>query len=438
MSLTKMIPAGLIALLLFLLSSLPAPFAGAGTLPEDGWAVRGAILHTMGRQGRLENATLLVREGKIEAVGRNLEVPEGFKVLDGRGKHVTPGFIDLHSHIMIGSRPYVSGNRDWNEWSDPITPQLRALDSLNPRDPAIREAIASGVTSVNIVTGSDNLISGRTTFVKLSGANLEEMVVRSVSGMKMANGDSPIRYYSSRNMAPMSRMSAAAMVREEFLRARRYRDYRKAEQASTTPESEAPGRSLELEAMAAVLDRKIPVHFHTGYAHDILTAIRLSEEFGFELICHHCTEGYKIAEELAARNIPAVVFAHMGGGDDPESLEMTVLNPVLLSRAGVRVALHTDHPIMEQRYLLFSASLVHKFGLSESESLQMITRSPAEIIHLDHRLGSLEAGKDADLVILDGPPLDLRTHVLQTMIDGRIVFDRNRQLREALRVRHGN
>jgi imidazolonepropionase-like amidohydrolase len=402
-------------------------------------AIVGASVHTAGPQKTLV-ATVLVRDGKIESVGSRA-APAGYAVIDGRGKHVTPGFVDPHSHIAIASRPYIPANMDWNEWADPITPQMRAIDSINPQDPALAEALAAGVTTVNVVTGSDNIISGQTAYIKLVGRTVAEMVLNPFGGLKMANGDSPKRYYGARNMAPSSRMSISAMAREAFLRAREYLAAWSAyERARAAGEGglEEPARDLALEALASVLKREHPVHWHTGRLDDIWSAIRLSEEFSFRFVCHHCTEGYKIAGELARRNIPAVVFAGFGGGEEADELDVAAMAPVLLIRAGVKVALHTDHPITEQRSLLYAAALAHKFGLSEEDALKTITINPAEMLDLDTRLGSIEPGKDADLVVLDGPPFDLQTHVLLTLVDGGIVFDREKQRSDSFLVRHGS
>jgi imidazolonepropionase-like amidohydrolase len=328
---------------------------------------------------------------------------------------------------------------DWNEWADPVTPQMRAIDSINPQDPAIAEALAAGVTTVNVVTGSDNVISGQTAYVKLVGRTVQEMVLNPFGGLKMANGDSPRRSYGARNMAPSSRMSISALARREFLRARAYMEKRETferDRVAGKPGLREPDRDLALEALGSVLRREHPVHWHTGRVDDIWSAMRLSEEFGFRWVCHHCTEGHKIAGELARRGIPAVVFATFGGGEEVDELAVAAMLPALLARAGVKVALHTDHPILEQRFLLYSGALAQKFGLSEDEALETITINPADIMELGNRLGSIESGKDADLVVLDGPPFDLQTHVLLTIVNGTIVYDRERQRSDSFLVRH--
>ena len=380
----------------------------------------------------IEKGTLIIREGKIEAIGSaaSVPIPEGARVIHLEGKVIIPGLVDTHSHIGIYPSPMVPAHADGNEMTGPVQSALRALDAVWPDDPRIRMARAGGVTTANIMPGSGNVMGGQTIYVKLRGHTVEEMLIlkNGVSGgMKMANGENPKRSYGSRNQAPATRMAITALQRKQFLRAQQYLQkweaYRK--KRKKDPSAQPPARDLDLEPVVEILQGKRIVHFHTHRADDIMTAMRLAEEFGFKLVLQHVTEGYKVAGEIARRHIPCSIILVDAPGGKLEALHLRFENALLLYKAGVKVALHTDDFINDSRFFLREGALAVRAGVSESEALKMLTLNPAEMLGLEDRIGSLEPSKDADLVVLSGPPFSVYTHVLQTYIEGEKVFDRS-------------
>jgi imidazolonepropionase-like amidohydrolase len=406
---------------------------GEGPTIKDGPVVyRGArILTAVGAP--IEHGVLIVRHGKIVDVGPEgkVEVPEGATVRDLAGKVIIPGLVDTHSHIGVYARPHVPANGDGNEMSGPVQAGIRALDAVYPDDPGIRMAQAGGVTTANIMPGSGNVIGGQTIYVKLRGRTVEEMRIpntKVLGGLKMANGENP-KNYGKRNQAPFTRMKVAALQREQFVKARDYQkqwaSYRKAVAAGK--DVPPPDRDLALESLVEVLERKRTVHFHSHRADDLMTAIRLAEEFGFELVLQHCTEGYRIVDELARRKIPVSLTLVDSPGGKLEVVGLLEENAAILDRAGVKVAINTDDFITESRFLLRTGAIAVRGGMSEDAALRALTIHPAQMLHLDDRLGSLEKGKDADFVVLSGRPFSVYTQVLETYIDGARVFDRSKK-----------
>jgi imidazolonepropionase-like amidohydrolase len=419
-------------LVLISLLSLLAPVRAAAA--ERTIVYRGArILTAAGAP--IDKGVLIVRKDKIVAVGAESDtsIPEGAQVIDLSGKTIVPGLVDTHSHIGIWPRPHVPAHNDGNEGSGPVQPALRALDAIQPDDPGIRMAVAGGVTTANIMPGSANVIGGQTVYVKLRGRTIEEMRVQSavvLGGLKMANGENPKSFnYQARKMAPATRMKIAALQREQFAKARDYRRtwerYRQAKsEGKDVPQPEV---DLALEPLVEVLERKRTVHFHSHRADDLMTAIRLAKEFNFELVLQHCTEGYRIVEELVREKIPVSLTLVDSPGGKLEVAGLLEENAAILDKAGVKVAINTDDSITESRFLLRTGAIAVRGGMSEDSALRALTLHPAQMLHLDHRLGSLQKGKDADFVVLSGAPFSIYTHVLQTYIDGQCVFDRSRQ-----------
>ena len=372
----------------------------------------------------LQNATLEVKAGKIVAVhkgGAKFDKPAA-AVVDLAGKVIIPGLVDSHSHIGIYPKPSVPAHADGNEMSGPVQPGIRAIDAVWPADPGIKMALAGGVTTVNIMPGSGNVIGGQTIYVKLRGDTIEEMRVTGKSGdveilggLKMANGENPKGYGRNKQQAPYTRMKVAALQREQFLKAREYAAKR--ENDDKTP------IDLDLEPLVEVLDRKRTVHFHSHRADDLVTAIRIAKEFDFELVLQHVTEGYRIAPLIAQRKIPCSLTLVDSPGGKMETMGLLEENAAALSKAGILVAVNTDDFITESRFYLRTAAQGMRGGLTGAEALRTVTLNPAKMLHLDHRVGSLEPGKDADFVVLSGPPLSTATKVLATYIEGKNLFD---------------
>ena len=373
---------------------------------------------------------LVIRGGKIVAIGAmgNVQIPSGAKIEDVTGKIIMPGIVDSHSHIGIDDNPLVADSQDANESSGPIQPGLRALDAIDPMDPNIRMATAGGITTANIMPGSGNVMGGQTAYVKLRGATIEQMLIPgTVGGMKMANGTNP-KGYGLRGAAPMTRMEEAALARGIYEKAQQYKAkwdaYKKAAAAGDKTAKE-PDRDLGLEAVVQVLDGRRIVHNHTHRADDVMTVLRLSDEFHYRVVVHHGTESCEVADELAKRHIGVSYTMIDSPGGKPETIHLSMGCPARLEKAGVKVAFNTDDPITNSRLLLRSAALAVRGGMSEDAALKGLTIYPAEMLDLQSRVGSLETGKDADFIVLTGPPLSVYTHVLETWIEGEKVFDRS-------------
>jgi imidazolonepropionase-like amidohydrolase len=397
-------------------------------------AYRGARLLTAAGAA-IDKGVLVVHKGKILAVGPDdgTPIPEGAEVVDLTDKTVIPGLVDTHSHIGIWPRPHVPAHNDGNEGSGPVQSALRALDAIQPDDPGIRMAVAGGVTTANIMPGSANVIGGQTVYVKLRGRTIEEMRVASstvLGGLKMANGENPKRWnFDGRKMAPATRMKIAALQREQFAKARDYlRQWERYARAKAEGKDVTqPEVDLALEPLVEVLRRKRTVHFHSHRADDLMSAIRLAKEFNFELVLQHCTEGYRIVDELVRQKIPVSLTLVDSPGGKLEVAGLLEENAAVLDKAGVKVAINTDDSITESRFLLRTGAIAVRGGMSEDKALRALTLHGAQMLHLDDRLGSLEKGKDADFVVLSGSPFSVYTQVLQTYIDGVRVFDRGRQ-----------
>jgi len=400
---------------------------------------------TVGR-GEITDADFVVQDGKFVAVGKRGEVaiPAGSDVHHLEGKVVIPGLVDTHSHIGIYPRPAVEAHQDGNEMTGAVQAGIRALDAIWPEDPGIRLALTGGVTTANIMPGSGNVIGGQTLYVKLRPGPITNMMVQPGTpegGLKMANGENPKRAYGTKNQPPGTRMRLAALQREQFVKAldyrRKWQAYRlaqekaregfQAKEAKDEPKAKEPTEpehDLALQSLVEVLDRKRTVHFHSHRADDIMTVARLAEEFGFEVVLQHGTEAYKVADELARRKIPVSLTIPDSPGGKAEVDDLIEQNAALLDKAGVKLAINTDDFITESRFLLRTASLAMRGGLSEAAALKALTLNPAEMMHLERKIGSIEPGKDADFVVLSGRPFSVYTQVLQTYIEGLKRYDR--------------
>lgn len=400
------------------------PAIGQATL-----VIRGAKVYPISGPP-IEHGVLVVANGKIVAVGEEgkLKLPRGATVEDAAGKVVMPGVVDSHSHIGIIANPLAEDSGDANEGTGPIQPGLRALDAIDPADPNIRMATAGGVTTANIMPGSGNVMGGQTAYVKLRGNTIEQMLIPgTIGGMKMANGENP-KHYGAKDKAPMTRMEEAALARGIYEKAVQYKAkwdaYNKAV-VSGEKTTKQPDRDLDLDPVVEVLEGKRVVHNHTHRADDIMTAIRLSEEFHYRLVVQHGTESCLVVDELAKRHIPVSFTIVDSPGGKFETINLDLGCPARLEKAGVKVALNTDDPITSSRLIIRQAGLAVRGGMSEEGALKGLTIYPAEMLDLGDRIGTLEPGKDADFIVLSGPPFSVYTHVLETWIEGQKVFDRH-------------
>jgi imidazolonepropionase-like amidohydrolase len=396
-------------------------------------AYRGARILPVS-SGAIERGTLVIHKGKIIAVGpdESTPIPAGATVIDGAGKTIIPGLVDTHSHIGISSRPHVQANNDLSDSSNPVQPGLRAIDAINPDDPGIRMAVAGGVTTANIMPGSGNAIGGQTLYVKLRGRTIESMRIPNtqvLGGLKMANGENP-KHHSLRGQAPFSRMKIAALQREQFVKARDYQrrwaSYRK--DAAAGKDATPPDADPAMDSLVEVLERKRTVHFHCHRADDLLTALRIAEEFDFEIVLQHATEGWRVLDELVRRKVPVSLTLVDSPGGKLEVAGRLEENAAVLDKAGVKVAINTDDYITESRYFLRTGAHAIRGGMSEEAALRALTLNGAQMLHLDDRLGSLEKGKDADFAVLSGPVFSVYTQVLETYIDGVRVFERGQSV----------
>ena len=376
----------------------------------------GRILTASGPE--IAKGVILLEEGKIIAVGRDILVPDDAEIIDASDKVITPGLIDAHTHLGIDEQGVGIAGDDGNESVEPIAPHLRAIDAINPEDIAFDDARKAGVTASEVKPGSGNVIGGQCVVIKHAGLIVDQMALRSPSAIKAAMGENPKNSYRSQKKSPSTRMAIAALFREAFSRAQTYLERQRAEAAAGHPFE----RDYRLEALGLVLEKQIPMRIHAHRADDILTALRLRDEFGFNMTIDHCTEGHKIAGELARRGVHAIVGPSMSGRYKVELRDKTFITPAVLAAAGVKVSITTDHPVVPIHQLMTAVILAMKNGLPEELGLRAITIHPAEMLGVDERIGSLEVGKDADLVIWSGDPFDLRSRVELTMIDGQTVY----------------
>ena len=380
--------------------------------------IRNARLFTMDGPGYIEGGDVLLDDGKIAAVGTALSAA-GAKEIDARGAYVTPGFVDAHSHIGMWGDGEHSEDGDGNEATDPVTPQLRALDAVNPVDPCFAEACRAGVTSVATGPGSANVLGGQFLAIKTCGASLQERILREPLAMKAAFGENPKAVYGAGGKRPATRMATAAVLREAFYEAREYMRKR-----ANADAEKRPAFSLKNEALAMVLRRELPLKMHAHRADDILTAIRLAKEFDLRASVEHCTEGYMIADELRRAGVGVILGPLLTERGKPELKNLTMRAPAILHRAGVKFALMTDHGVIPEQYLAVQAGLCVREGLPEMEALRAITINAAEVLGLEARVGSLAPGKDADVVLFDGHPLETRTHASLVIVNGEIAYER--------------
>ena len=373
----------------------------------------------------VENGTVLIEDGKITAVGADLAVPDGAQVIDAAGQWVLPGFIEVHGHVGVHEEAQGWAGSDTNEMTEPVTAQVRALDAINPADLGFRDAITGGVLAVNVNPGSGNPIGGQTVALRCWGRTVDEMLLREPSGLKSALGENPKRVYGEQGKMPSTRLGTAAVIRGAFVAAANYLAKLDAEAAKPEADRKPVDRDLKLEALGRVLRREIPWRQHCHRADDIATALRIAEEFGYDLVIDHGTEAHLVADLLAARNIPVIIGPLFTSRSKVELLNRSLANPGRLARAGVTIAITTDHPVVPIHFLVHQATLAVKEGLDRDTALAALTINPARIAGVDGRLGSIEPGKDADLVLWSGDPLDVFSRAQRALIGGREIYSWN-------------
>ena len=366
---------------------------------------------------------VLIENGKIKAVGTALTAPENAQVIDAAGRLVTPGLVEAHCHIGLDNEGMGWEGRDYNEAVDPCTPHLRAIDSINPMDEAFENAVRAGVTTAVTGPGSANVLGGTFAAIKLCGKRVDDMIVKDPAAMKAAFGENPKRVYSGAKKSPTTRMGTAGVLREALFKARRYME----EKAAAEKKGEKlPPFDMKMEALIPVLKREIPLKAHAHRADDIFTAIRIAKEFDLRLTLDHCTDGALIADELAGEGYPAFVGPSLGQKTKIEVINKSFETPGVLDRAGIEVSIITDAPVIPIQYLPLCAGMAVASGMDYEQAWKAITIHPARANGIADRVGSLEPGKDADVVIFEGDPLkDVAAQAAVTLIDGKVVYTDN-------------
>lgn len=376
----------------------------------------GKIITMAGKN--FDRGCILVDDGKIVDICESIEAPSEAEVIDVNGAWVIPGIIDAHCHIGIFEQDLGFEGSDGNESTDPVTPHLRAIDAINPLDSAFEEAVAAGITSVMTGPGSANVVGGQFVFMKTKGISVDDMAILEPAAMKIAFGENPKRVYSGKKQMPSTRMGTAAVLRDTLLKAKNYKFKKeKAEEKGDTIELD-----IKMEALLPVLEKKIPLKAHAHRADDILTAIRIAKEYDVNLTLDHCTDGHMIPEYIKSAGVPALVGPTLTFRTKVETKNKSFRTPKVLSENGIKTAIITDHPVIPIQYLPLCAGLAVKDGMDMMEALKSITINAAEICNVSGRVGSIEVGKDADIAIFDGNPMEVFTNTLYTIIDGKIAY----------------
>jgi len=364
----------------------------------------------------IANGCILVDDsGKIAEIAALIDPPTGCQIIDAQGRLTTPGCIEAHCHVGLHDASLRWEGADYNESTDPVTPQMRAIDSIYPQDEYLSAAIEGGVTTACTGPGSANVVGGTFAAIKLYGKRVDDMIVKAPVAMKCALGENPKNSYGQAKKSPKTRMAVAAMLRELLFKAKRYNDDKEA--------GKNPGFDMKLEAMIPVIKGEIPLKAHCHRADDICTIIRIAKEFGVKLTIDHCTEGALIADELAKEGYPALVGPSFGMSGKNETSKKSFATPAILHKAGVPICIITDHDVIPQENLPLCAAWAVDAGLDAEEAWRAITINPAKVIGISDRVGSLETGKDADIVIWTADPMTMvGAHAYMTVIDGKIIY----------------
>lgn len=366
-----------------------------------------------------EKGDILIKDGKISRIGEDLSQYIGEEeVIDAKGLLIFPGFIEAHCHLGLHEEGNNGAGNGTNEASEPITPQMRAIDGINPFDGGFQYAREAGVTTAVIGPGSANVIGGQFAAVKTSGICIDDMIIKEPVAIKVAFGENPKRVYSGKNKMPNTRMAIAALLRETLTEAVNYKNRK----IDAEIEDRDFSKNLKYEALLPLINREIPMKAHVHRADDILTAIRIAKEFNLKLTLDHCTEGHLISDYIKRENLDAIVGPTLSFNGKAETLKKTFKTPKALIDKGIKVAITTDHPVVTIDNLALCAAMAMKEGITFNEALEAITINPAEIIGIDKRVGSLKEGKDGDLVILNGSPFEIATKTIYTIINGEVVY----------------
>ncbi len=360
---------------------------------------------------------LRIEDGRISAIGTKLDIPSGAQVVDASGLTIYPGLVEAHGHIGLDGWAVGYEGQDYNEYNDPVTPQLRAIDGINPFDESLRDAVSGGVTTLCTGPGSSNVLGGTFAAFKPAGTCIDQMCLLPQAAMKCAFGENPKRCYREKRIS--SRMNTAALLREMLFKAREYME--KLDAAGDDP-AKKPAFDMQLHALLPVLRKEIPLKAHAHQANDILTAIRIAREFDVRLTLEHVTEGALIVDELARANVPLAIGPTFGQPSKIELKNKSWQTPAILNAAGCQVSIITDSPVTQQSHLRFCAAMAIESGMPPFDALRAITINPARHIGVEARIGSLEVGKDADIVLAGGDLFELRSHIVATYIDGKKVF----------------
>ncbi len=364
---------------------------------------------------------LLIENGKIKEIGNQISVDArvGCHIYDASGLTVMPGIIESHCHIGITEERKGTEGDDCNETTNPITPYLRGLDAINPLDSAFHKAVQAGITSVMVGPGSSNVVGGQFVFMKTAGSRkIDDLVVKQPAAMKVAFGENPKNQYGGKDVMPCSRMAIASMLREELFKAKKYVEaYMTAKKNHSDFEED-----FSLSCWIPVFQKEIPMKCHAHRADDIFTAIRIAKEFDLDITIDHCSEGHLITDEILESGFPAIVGPDFTSRNKIEVENLAFKTAGILSRTGILTSITTDHPVSVIQSLPLCAGLAVKNGMSMEDGLKAITINAAKICRVDNRVGSLEVGKDADISIFDGNPMEIFTHCITTIIDGKIVY----------------
>lgn len=379
--------------------------------------IKNGLIYTMTQKEPIKG-DVLIEDGKIRGIGADLEIPEGTEVIDAEGLEVYPGFVEAHCHTGLDGYGIGYEGRDYCELNDLVTPQLRAIDGINPFDPCFQHAREAGVTCIGTGPGSADVLGGTFAAVKTAGNRIDKMVVKYPVAMKCAFGENPKNCYQDKG--DTSRMTTAALLRNELFKAKAYMEKK---EAAGDDVQKQPEFNLKLESLIPVLKKEIPLKAHAHQANDIFTALRIAKEFGLDITLEHVTEGHMIADELAGEHVPMAVGPTLTHATKFELQNKSWTTPGVLASMGCQVSIITDAPVIPQEYLPLCAGLAVKAGMDEFDALKAITINSAKHLGVEDRVGSLEVGKDGDIVVMSGSPLKVESLVKWVVIDGVVVYN---------------